>query len=216
MHRLLIVVLLVGCRGSDKTVITGDAAFRDATTTHTGSQASAAHPPSQQMEVSLTVVGTGTFPAVDPVCAADPVDVFVAFYPRIGSIDETGVYVTTLDESTITTPSGCPISDLAVTSVTAAVLRAELVTTIHNCETFCAASARADAEAACGADALTCRENTEPHAAAACDMACTLASRTIVAETPVDVGQLGHVDAGDLRDATFDDIEADLVFATLE
>src|SRR5204862_6466018 len=98
------------------------------------------------------------------------------------------------------------------------VIRAELDATTQNCDTYCSASARADAEAQCSAapDRASCWANAEGAAKASCMTECTTQSPTIVAETTIGASALGDLDADAIRAAAFGAITANLTFDTLE
>ena len=214
-------LFLIGCTGGEGdeggTSVSGQAVYRDATTDHSGTQRSPSSPPAQEAKLSMTIKGTGTIPQVDPQCVTDPAGKFEARYLGMASIDD-NVYLASFASGKITTPSGCEIPELTVGVVTEIVVRGELNTTTQNCQTYCEASARADAEAQCGASssAAACRAQAESSAAAQCNTTCTTQKTKIVAETTIGVGTLGQVDASSLRSATFADLEGKLVFDALE
>ena len=220
MRTYLALLILVGCTSSDdgggNTTVSGQAVYRDSTTDHTGTQRSPSKPPAQDAKLSMTIKGTGTIPQVDPQCITDPSGKFEARYTGTASVGDT--YVASFAKGTIATPSGCEIPDLTVGVVTDIVVRAELTTTTQNCQTYCEASARADAESSCGAtsSAASCRQSAEASGTASCMTTCTSQKTKIVAETSIGVSSLGQVDADSLRAATFADLEAQLVFDALE
>ena len=215
------MVLATGCTSNDdggegSTTVSGQAVYRDSSTDHSGAQRTAASPPTQEAKLSMTIKGTGTIPQVDPQCLTDAAGTFEARYAGAVSIDE--AYAAAFAKGTITTPSGCAIPELTVGVVTDIVLRAELTTTTQNCQSYCEASARADAETSCGATATaaSCRQSAESSATASCMTTCTSQKTKIVAEASIGVSSLGQVDADALRAATFADLEATLVFDALE
>lgn len=216
---LLCSLLLIGCASDgaeDNASVSGQAVYRDSATDHSGSPKEPAKP-TGQAKISMTIRGTGTIPQVDPRCVTDPSGVFEARYAGTAQVGDE-VYVASFGQGTIATPSGCALPELTVGVVTDIVVRAELEATTQNCQTYCEASARADAEAQCGAtpSSASCRAQAESSAAATCMTSCTSQSSKIVAETSIGVGSLGSVDADALRAAVFADLEADLVFDTLE
>ena len=213
--RNLLLVLLAACGSSSDggTSVSGQAVYRDSTTDHTGAPHAAAAPADQHMNITMTIQGTGTIPNVDAQCLTDPTGHFEARYAGSAQVGDT--YLASFGSGSIVTPSGCQIPDLTVGVVTDIVVRAEIETTTPNCETYCAASARADAEAQCGTSA-SCRENAETSATAQCMTTCTAQKTKIVAESSIGASSLGHVDADALRAAAFADLEAKLVFAALE
>lgn len=213
-------LLLVGCTGGGEdeggASVSGQAVYRDSATDHSGTPRSPSSPPAQDAKLSMTIKGTATIPQVDPQCVTDPAGKFEARYAGTASIGD--AYVASFARGSIVTPSGCEIPELTVGVVTDIVIRGELETTTQNCQTYCEASARADAEAQCGAtaSAAQCRAQAESNAAAQCMTSCTTQKTKIVAETTVGVSSLGSVDASSLRSATFADLEANLVFDVLE
>src|SRR5688572_10072524 len=169
----ILTSLLVACGGDGSdggnTSVSGQAVYRDATTDHNGTPRSPSAPPAQEAKLSMTIKGSATIPQVDPQCITDPTGKFEARYLGTMSIDD-DVYVTQFASGSIVTPSGCQIPELTVGVVTDIVVRAELNTTTQNCQTYCEASARADAEAQCGAtaSAASCRAQAESSATAQC------------------------------------------------
>lgn len=218
--RYLLFAFLIACtseNADDGASVSGQAVYRDATTDHSGTQRAPSTPPAQEAKLSMTIKGSGTIPQVDPQCITDPAGKFEARYLGTASIDD-DLYVGSFASGKLTTPSGCEIPDLTVGVVTDIVLRAELTTTTQNCQTYCEASARADAETQCGASssAASCRAQAESAATAQCMTTCTTQKTQIVAETSIGVSSLGSVDANKLRTATFASLEGKLVFDALE
>lgn len=222
---ILFVVTVGACSSSPDTSsssadVTGTAVYRDATTDHAGAPQQPSAPPPQSANVSIVVKGTGTIPQVDPRCATDPVGAFEAHYAGSAQLTDGSAYAAAIasGSGTLTTPSGCAISNLTVGTVTDVVVRAELAVTTENCQTYCAASARADAEAQCGstADQATCRTDAESSAAAQCQTTCTTQAHAIVAEISLGASALGQVSADELKAAALGDMSADLTFDHLE
>lgn len=204
---------------SNTSQLTGDASYRDATTSDSGAPQQPSAPPAQQVDVRLEIQGTGTIPQIDPKCATDPVGAFVATYSSNAEISNGGGYAGAVASSsgTITTPSGCAIQSLTVGAVTSAKLVADLQITTENCQTYCEARARADAETQCGAtaSAATCRVQMESSLAASCQTTCTSQAHSIHAEADVTASALGQLTADELKAASFADLETKLEFATL-
>jgi hypothetical protein len=218
---LVSLLFAISCTGGDDgsgddTQVTGQGVYRDATTDHAGAAKDPAAPPAQDVQVTITVEGTATIPNPDPQCVLDPVGAFEAVFTGTAVIDDGGAYLGAMGagSGSITTPSGCAIPELTVGAVTDVTVRAELAATTENCQTYCAASARADAEAECGAtaDQATCRENAEVTAEASCTTTCTQQSDTIVAEVSLAASTLGSLDAEALQAAALGELHADLVF----
>jgi hypothetical protein len=217
----LTAIAFAGCTGGDGdgdagTEVTGQGVYRDSTTEHDGTSKEPAAPPAQDVQVEITVEGTGTIPNPDPQCALDAVGAFEAVFTGTAVLDEGGAYLGAMGagSGSITTPSGCVIPELTVGAITDVTVRVELEATTENCDTYCAASARADAEAECGAtaDQATCRENAEATAVASCTTTCTQQSDAIVAEVSLGASALGSLDADALRAAALGEVQADLVF----
>jgi hypothetical protein len=217
--------LVVGCGGSDGTSttdseLTGSSTYRDSATAKDGTAHQAASPPAQSAKVSLVVKGTGTIPNVDPQCATDPAGVFEAHYLGTATVGEDGAYLAAIEKAgaKIQTPSGCEIPELTVGVITDIVVRSELTVNTQNCQSFCDAHARWDAESVCGAepDAAQCRTETEAEVTAACQSMCEPQAEVIVAETSLGAGALGTLDAGKLRAVAFGTIDADLEYDHVE
>lgn len=191
----------------------GNATFRDATTDHAGNQTDPASP-SGDGAVTIIVEGSGQLPEVDVRCQLDPAGRFEAHYVSTVDFDAGDAYATSVAEGVIMTPGGCELQTVNALLVTGVTIRAEIDATTQNCETYCAASARADAEAECGAtsSATSCRENAEASAEAACETTCTARADRIVAEVSLAASLFAGVDFEALRGAVFGDLTADLEF----
>jgi hypothetical protein len=213
-----LLFILASCANDDDsggtTSVSGQAVYRDATTNHDGTQRAPSAPPAQSVKLTMTIKGTGETPQLDPQCLRDT-GTFEAKYAGNASLDDGGAYVASFASGAVTTPSGCELPELTIGIVTDIVVRAELATTTPNCQTYCDANARADAEAQCGPSA-SCRETAEASGSASCMTTCTSQRTKIVAETSLGVSSLGQIDANALRTATFADLEGKLVFTTME
>jgi hypothetical protein len=220
------LLLTTACTGGDdgdeqgSTEVSGQAVFRDATTTADGEDAAPAAPPAQEMNVTLVVEGQGDIPELDPECALDPAGAFEAHLLGEAEVDDDGAYLATLGSGAVevTSPSGCEIPELSGGVVTDITLRAELAATTQNCDTYCAASARADAEAECAGepDAVTCRGEAEAAFSAACTTTCATETHVIVAEVSVGAGALGELDLETLHAAALGQFQAELTFDHME
>ena len=208
-----------GGDGEATSEVTGAATYRDAQTDKQGSPQEPATP-SGQMRIFVTLEGEGTMPQIDPQCSLDPAGQFEARYTGTAQLSEDAAYAALFGESTaqLVTPSGCEIPDLTVGVITDIRVRGELTATAQNCETYCAAEARAEAEQTCGASpsAAECRTNAEATGQAQCMTTCSPETHVIVAETSIAAGALGNLDADALRAAAFGDFQADLVFDRTE
>jgi hypothetical protein len=220
---VLASTLAFGCTSNDSDTsasLSGNAAYRDATTDHGGVQQEAASPPAQNARVSVVIKGSGTIPELDPKCALDPAGAFEAHYLSTMTVSDGEVYTAAIAEGSgmIQTPSGCAIPNLTVGVITDVVVRGELTINTTNCETFCSAQARADGEAQCGASASAaqCRSQYEAQASAQCQTTCTTQAHAIVAEVSLAASLLSDVDADALRAAALGDLTANLTFDHLE
>lgn len=218
----LLASTLLACTsdGDSNTSVTGQAVYRDAATDHSGVQQQPATPPPQSASVSIVVKGTGQIPQIDPKCALDPSGAFEAHYASTMNMANGSAYTSQVASGSgvIQTPSGCAIPDLTVSLVTDVVIRGELSITTQNCQTFCEANARADAEAQCGANAseASCRAQAESQLAGQCQTTCTTKAHAIVAEVSLGAALLGNIDADALRAAALGDLHANLTFDHLE
>ncbi|MGE3767086.1 MAG: hypothetical protein AB7L94_32835 [Kofleriaceae bacterium] len=191
----------------------GDATFRDAETDHAGNPIDAAAP-SSDGTITLVIEGTGQLPDVDARCELDPSGRFEAHYVSSVDFDAGDAYVSSVAEGVIMTPGGCELPTVTALLVTDVRLRAEIEATSQNCETYCAASARADAEAECAAttNAASCRENAEAAAEASCTTTCETRADRIVAEASLAATLFAGLDFEALQGALFGDLTANFEF----
>lgn len=222
LTKILLLATLGACAthgDASTSQVTGAVTYRDATTSDSGQPQPAATPPAQTMSITLEVDGHGTIPMVDPQCATDPVGAFTAHYAGTAQLGSDGAYTTTslAAAGALATPSGCAIQDLTVSAVTGAKLHAELAITSQNCQTYCAASARADAETQCATsqDAVSCRANAETSLAASCQSTCTTKAHAIAADAQLGADAFGGLDASQLQAAALGDMQATLVFDSM-
>jgi hypothetical protein len=222
--RNIILLALAACTSSStestsSSQLTGAATYRDATTADNGQAQQPASPPPQHANVTIEVDGNGTIPQIDPHCATDPAGSFVATYASNAQLENGGAYIAAVaaTSGTITTPSGCTIGNLTVGAVTGAKVIADLAINTENCQTYCDASARADAEAQCGAtaNAATCRAQMESSLSGSCQTTCTTHAHAIRAEADVGAAALGQLTADELKTAALGDLEASLVFSEM-
>jgi hypothetical protein len=224
MRNSLILVscaALAACSSNDNsasTGVSGHALYRDSTTNDDGTPHQAATPAPQTARLTLTVTGTGQLSGLDLSCADAASGLFQARYDGSAALGDAGnVDATLAAATTITTPSGCTIPNLAVGAITGVKLHAELDATTANCSAYCGASARADAESRCAgsADEVSCRASAEASAQASCNTTCTTQSHAIVADTDLGVAALGQLDADQLQAGAFGALHGDLTFAQL-
>jgi hypothetical protein len=218
---VLTTILFAGCTTeSAGTDVSGQAVYRDAATDHTGASSEPAAPPPQGAQIRIVVKGAGQIPDIDPQCALDPAGQFEARYVGTLDVSDGDLYAATVASGSgqIATPSGCEVPNLTVGVVTDIVVRGELDATTTNCDTYCSASARADAEAQCGASATAaaCRAQFEEQASAQCAQTCTTEASKIVAEVSLAASVLGDIDADALRAAALGDLTANLTFDHME
>ncbi len=213
---MLVTACATDTESENRARITGTATYRDASTDHAGNTKQADVPPAQAIDLEIVVEGTGELPQIDPQCALDPAGAFEARYASTAQLGADHAYVATIAESsgTIATPSGCLASGLTVGVITGAKIRAHLATTTPNCETFCAANARAEAEQSCGASAAaaSCRADAETQAAARCTTTCTTRAAHITAEVSLAAALLGQLDAEALEAAALGELQANVTF----
>lgn len=226
IHRLTFISLLAACTSSgtstteSDTTVDGTAVFRDATTNSDGTPHDAATPPAQGANVRVIVKGTGQVPNLDPQCAQDPLGSFEAHYAGTATLSDDGAFAAAFGSAAaeILSPSGCTIPDLTVSLITDVVVRAELAVNTENCNLYCAASARADAEAQCGSTpgSAQCRSTAEAEAEASCSATCTTEAHLIVGEVSLGASAIGDVDAQTLRAAALGQLEASFELDHLE
>jgi hypothetical protein len=219
---LIASLLTFGCTNESETSasLSGTAVYRDSTTDHAGATKPAATPPAQSARISLVVKGSGTIPDLDSQCALDPAGQFEAHYLSTMTVSDGDAYTATVAKGSgqLQTPSGCEVPNLTVGVLTDVVVRGELTINTTNCETYCSAQARADAEAQCGASATAamCRTQYEAQASGQCQTTCTTKAHAIVAEVSLSATLLGDLDADALRAAALGELTADLTFDHLE
>ena len=217
-----------GTKSTDNTAgdsdASGNAAYRDARTDHDGNAAEPSAPAPQEdsspMKVELQLSGTGSnLNSVDPTCVLDGVGgSFTGSIVGTGTIDDSGAYTSVLaqQDGTFTTPSGaCVLDEVDIATLTDVTVHAELQNTEPNCSTYCASSARADAEEQCGSDAsdASCRADAEASAEASCKTECTgSTTRRIVADAHLSASEVATMNAGALGLTGVGEVTADLTF----
>ncbi len=212
------LLFAVACTSSDDAgaELSGKAVYRDAATDHAGASKAPSAPPPQSAQVSIVVKGTGQIPQLDPQCALDPTGQFEAHYLSTLDMSDGNLYAATVASGSgaIQTPSGCAIPDLTVGVITDIVVRGDLAINTTNCDTFCSARARADAEAMCGTSAsqASCRAAAETQLSAQCTQTCTTKANAIRAEVSLSASLLADLDANALRAAALGELTADLTF----
>lgn len=211
--------------GADKTstesAVTGKAVYRDAATDDTGNaREPAAPPPQQDVAFHVRLEGSASLLDLAPGCLLDPNGQFEAHYAGTLAIGEDGTCTGNLAESStrLVTAAGCLISDLEVGSVERVVVRAELTPTTTNCESYCEAHGRAEAELACSAatSVSECRATHAANTAASCRTTCMQRAHRIAAETSLDANAFAGLDADQLRAAALGRLVVDLEFDRME
>ena len=219
LSSLFVVACAADSDHDSTTEVRGSMTYRDASTDHSGQAHEAAAPPAQAAELEIVVKGTGQIPELDPQCSLDPAGAFQAHYAGSFELDDDGAYLAMLGQgsATLTTPSGCEIPELTVGVITDVVVRAHIEATTQNCDTYCTAHARAEAEQSCGVTeaAASCRADAESQLAAQCTTTCTTEAEHITAEVSLAAAVLGELDAAALRGAVLGELEANLVFEHL-
>ena len=206
---------------STESAVTGNAVYRDAATDAAGNtREPAAPPPQQDVAIRVRLEGLATLLDLAPGCLLDPTGRFEARYAGTLAIGEDGACTGTLAESSaeLVTTAGCLISDLEVGVIDRATVRAELAPTTTNCETYCEAHGRAEAELACAtATSVTeCRATHAATVAASCKSTCMQRTQRIVAETSLTADAFTGLDSADLRAAALGKLDIDLQFDRME
>jgi hypothetical protein len=214
-----------GCNNSSGDLprdVTGTAVYRDASTNLDGTPHQAASPEPQDAALTVVVTGTGTLRDVAPPCAPDGVGMFVVGYIATMRLDDDAMFEADVDKTgaVLTTPAGCVIGSLTRGTITGIALRGSLPADATNCQAFCDARARVDAELQCSAatNADACRTRAQPPESAACQVTCTTQAIAIVGNGSVATAHLDALDGIDgiaLRTGTIGTLSADLVFDQL-
>ncbi len=229
MYKLIpTLFLLAACaepQADGETEATGKATYRDAETEPGGGPRTpervSPQPASDPMRVEILVDGTATFQVTEPQCQLDQASgAFDGLYEGEATIDDDGVYLASFAsaDATFETPSDCTLPELSIGTLTGVVVRAELTTTQQNCDTYCAAKARSEAEAECEGDAdeATCRAAAESSYEATCETACAPSTHRIVARTALGVSALADLNASALTGTGLGTLEVDLMFDRIE
>lgn len=228
-HTTIITVLALaifgGCASDDgesTSQVTGAMRYDDATTNADGSPREAAAPPADQAPtVTVEVRGTGVMTGLDAGCQLDgATGQFHAVFDAGATIDDSGAYAAALTsgDARVETLGGCEVPELTVNLITDVVVRAEIVTTTASCQSYCAASARGQAEVECQGSSTQaeCRAAAEAAASASCQTECTTQRDVIVAEVSLAASLVGDLDAEALRAAALGELTADLTFDHME
>lgn len=227
------LLALIACAGGDDTAdakdadtrAAGNTTYRDAETQPDGAGRSPMSPGPQPeddpMWVEIAFEGTGDLSLSDPSCDLTDLGGFEGLYMGEATIDEDGAYVASFTEAEaeVMTPSGCEIPELSVELITDVVVRGYLSATQENCDTYCAAYARAEAEEQCAGDSdeVSCRAEAEASYTASCDTTCTGSTTyAIVAETSLGASAISDIALGELSGAALGTISADLTFDHIE
>ena len=214
----VLISILAACTSNDTSTssakLTGSTQYRDATTNHDGAPLTPATPAAQTADVTIVVRGTATIPNVDARCATDQPGAFQATYASAATISSSAAYLSEMASGELTPPSGCTIQTMTGAVATEIDVHAELDATTENCTTYCAASARADAETSCGSTAAdaSCRTQAESTAQAQCMTTCTQSGHRIAADLQLGAGALGSIDADALRAAALGELHGNLTF----
>lgn len=204
------------------TTAQGVASFEDAQTDSAGDSREPARPEPQDVDIEIRVEGTGVLSGLEPQCSVD--ELAGAFEAQLfgeAFVDDDGAYVAGMSsaDALVQTPSGCEVPDLEVSAVTDVVIRGTIAATTHNCEAYCAAKARSQAEAACGAEASAadCRAAEEASYDGSCELSCTAGPRYVIAaETRLSASAVAALSLESLTAVALGAIEADLTFDHIE
>ena len=200
----------------------GQTRYRDADTDSDGSAREPAMPGPQSsdepMWVEIAIEGSGDLDITDPECELDSLSgSFSGLYSGEAEIDNDGIYIAALasSEAEFTSPSGCTLPDLSISSVSEVVVKGYLSATQENCDTYCAASARSHAEAECegSSDEASCRAEQEAEYSASCTQTCTGSTTyAIYAESALSATALAELNGAALTGTALGSLEVDLPF----
>ncbi len=225
--RLILLTTLVGltgCTAADEgevdTTAQGVCTYQDATTDQGGNPRAPARPPAQTMAIELQVDGNGTLDGLQTDCVDGLTGSFEGLFEGEAELAGDGTYVAGLASATAVfeTPGGCDIPAIDIDAVSRVSVRASLPASDVNCDGYCAARARAAAEAECGAEptAIACRAAAEADYQASCSAACTVDQRRLVAETELQAAAVAELSARNLSGAALGDLDVDLEFDRIE
>jgi hypothetical protein len=159
---------------------------------------------------------------LQPECVLDgAAGAFEGEYAGEATIEDDGAYVAALASSTAQffTPSGCLVPELEIAALTEVVVRASITATQPNCDAYCAAKARSEAEAECGATATssTCRAAAGSEYQASCSIACSDGTDyRIVAETELSATAVAELSASQLSGLALGELSVDLTLDRIE
>lgn len=199
--------------------LTGPALFRDAGSHPDGSAAISARPAGQDVDVFVELDARGSYHDVDPLCSLASRGELEGEYGAVGEIDRGLMFATmSSSDASFWTSLGCELGDPRIGLAQSITVRAELEATVPNCDAYCAAYARAEAEAICGVgpDAATCWAEEESAAMASCTLTCEDEAYAIVGETTLDATQLANANEYGLRAGALTRLRAELSFDHME
>lgn len=211
---------------SGDTVASGKTAYEDSETDHDGMaqepEAPAPQPESDPIQVEIVLSGTGDLGVVPSSCSLDQgAGQFTSLLSGTGEIDENGLYIAGFlsSEATFFSPSGCELPEVSVATLTSVEVVARLSNTQENCNSYCSAKARSQAEAECGSypNDASCRVSAEADYTASCETTCNGAStRVIVARSSLSISAVATLNATALGVDGLGNIEVDLTFDHIE
>ena len=178
----------------------GKIGFEDARHDLDGERVRPASPVAGDADVTVEVYGDASWDGLLPDCGFLLGGEVSGLYEGEGRVSEDGAYIAAFNENeaSFVADAGCLIEDLTLDAVSGAYIRAELEATYPQCEAFCAAAARSEAEGMCGAspDAAECRLAEEASIEASCMVSCTEEASYIVGEAEVSGGAMATINRG--------------------
>ena len=197
----------------------GQTTFRDAGTKPDGTAREPATPEEDDgppLWVEVVLEAAAEVDLTDPRCSLDGLGSSLeVLYSGEATLSEDGAYVASFasaDAEIIGAPE-CTLPDLSISAVTGVSVQGWYETTTQRCESYCEASARAEAEEACEGDAdeVSCRAEAEAEHQASCSTSCEDSGTwAIYAETALDASQVADVSTSMIAGEGLGAVSADL------
>lgn len=228
-HHTLFAILTIAAAGaacaaddsSTDTTVHGQARYADAETDEQGQTREAARPDTREMRIEVVAEGTADLGELDAQCTLDGASgQFRALFQGNAEVGDDGAYVATLAsaDAVFETAGGCAAPALSITAVGEVLVRASLEADRARCDGYCAAQARSQAEAECGAtpSSAACRGEAEADYQATCELSCTDSETVaIVAEARLSADAVARMNADGLTGRGLGELELDLTFDRL-
>ena len=196
----------------------GQSTYTDQDRGQDGQTWTAERPEPQQSWMEVRAETSATFSVSDPGCELDALGgSLLVLFEGDAQIDSNGAYVSALTLASFETPSGCTVPEAELAAVTGITARMELPVTVENCQSYCDAKARAEAEQACEGDVdeASCRTDLEATYSSDCQTTCTTTAFAIGAETTLDVATTTAVGADLVATGALGSFTVDLMFEEL-